>query len=166
MMKERRPGAGFPKHLVLPGLWPSFDDDRIDLFCSLRGRLSAELILLAILKPDSRERLCSSQSFAPTITMKLYVGNLSAETTQNDLERLFRQHGQVGEVSLMMDKTTGKSRGFGFVTMTDKADAEAAMTAVSGQDLNGRAVTVSEARASEERPRPYGATRSFHGKRS
>ncbi len=99
------------------------------------------------------------------MTMKLYVGNLSPETTQNDLERLFQQHGQVGEVLLMMDKTTGKSRGFGFVTMTDKASAEAAIAAVSGQDLNGRALTVSEARALEERPRPYGATRSFHGNR-
>jgi cold-inducible RNA-binding protein len=97
--------------------------------------------------------------------MKLYVGNLSFETTENDLQDLFEQHGQVSEVALMMDRMTGKSRGFAFVTMNDKAQAEAAMMALNGKELGGRTLTVNEARAREERPRPYKAQRSFAGNR-
>ena len=96
--------------------------------------------------------------------MKLYVGNLSFETTENDLQDLFEQHGQVSEVSLMMDRMTGKSRGFAFVTMNDKPQAEAAMTALNGKEFNGRTLSVSEARAREERPR-HGAKRHFEGNR-
>lgn len=88
--------------------------------------------------------------------MKLYVGNLSFETTENDLQDLFDQHGQVNEVSLMMDRMTGRSRGFAFVTMNDKAQAEAAITALNGKDLNGRTISVSEARPREDRPRTGG----------
>jgi len=97
--------------------------------------------------------------------MKLYVGNLSFETTENDLQDLFEQHGQVGEVKLMMDRMTGKSRGFAFLTMNDNAQATAAMSALNGKDLNGRPLTVNEARPREERPGPYGANRSFAGNR-
>ena len=99
--------------------------------------------------------------------MKLYVGNLSFETTENDLQDLFEQHGQVGEVALMTDRMTGKSRGFAFVTMNDKAQAESAMAATNGTELNGRALSVSEARPREERPRSYGGGngRSFSGNR-
>ena len=88
--------------------------------------------------------------------MKLYVGNLSFETTENDLQDLFEQHGQVSEVALMMDRMTGKSRGFAFVTMNDKAQADAAMAALNGKEFAGRTLTVNEARAREERPRPSG----------
>jgi cold-inducible RNA-binding protein len=97
--------------------------------------------------------------------MKLYVGNLSFETTENDLQDLFEKHGTVNEVHLMMDKMTGKSRGFAFVTMNDNAQASTAMTALNGQELNGRALNVNEARPREDRPRPYGAKRSFAGNR-
>jgi cold-inducible RNA-binding protein len=97
--------------------------------------------------------------------MKLYVGNLAFETTENDLQDLFEQHGQVNEVTLMMDRMTGKSRGFAFVTMNDKAQADAALAALNGKELAGRALTVNEARAREERPRPYGTKRSFAGNR-
>ena len=96
--------------------------------------------------------------------MKLYVGNLSFESTENDLQDLFQQHGTVNEVHLMMDRMTGKSRGFAFVTMNENAEAEAAKNALNGYELNGRALTVNEARPREERPRPYGANRSFAGK--
>ncbi len=96
--------------------------------------------------------------------MKLYVGNLSFETTENDLQDLFEQHGKVGEVSLMMDRMTGKSRGFAFISMSDNTEATAAMTALNGKEIGGRTLTVNEARAREERPRPYGADRSFAGK--
>lgn len=98
--------------------------------------------------------------------MKLYVGNLSFETTENDLQDLFDQHGTVNEVALMTDRMTGKSRGFAFVTMNDKAQAEAAIAAANGTELNGRALNVSEARPREDRPRSFqGGNRSFTGNR-
>jgi len=97
--------------------------------------------------------------------MKLYVGNLAFETTENDLQDLFEQHGQVSEVKLMMDRMTGKSRGFAFITMNDNAQATAAMSALNGRELNGRNLSVNEARPREDRPRPYGANRSFAGNR-
>ena len=91
--------------------------------------------------------------------MKLYVGNLSFETTENDLQDLFEQHGKVSEVALMMDRMSGKSRGFAFVTMGDNAEASAAMTALNGKEVGGRTLTVNEARAREERPRPFAGNR-------
>ena len=97
--------------------------------------------------------------------MKLYIGNLSFESTENDLQDLFEQHGTVNEVHLMMDRITGKPRGFAFVTMNDDTQANAAMSALNGKDVNGRPLTVNEARPREERPRPYGAKRSFAGNR-
>src|SRR5712691_303477 len=97
--------------------------------------------------------------------MKLYVGNLAFETTENDLQDLFEQHGQVSEVTLMMDRMTGKSRGFAFITMNDKAQGEAAMAALNGKELAGRTLNVNEARPREERPRSYGGNRQFAGNR-
>ena len=85
--------------------------------------------------------------------MKLYVGNLSFDTTENDLQDLFEQHGQVSDVALINDRATGRSRGFGFVTMPDTVSATAAMNAVNGTELQGRSLTVNEAKAREERPR-------------
>ena len=96
--------------------------------------------------------------------MKLYVGNLSFETTENDLQDLFEQHGAVNEVRLMMDRMTGKSRGFAFVTMNDAGQANAAMSALNGRELNGRTLTVNEARPREERPHG-GGRRPFAGNR-
>jgi cold-inducible RNA-binding protein len=95
--------------------------------------------------------------------MKLYVGNLSFETTENDLQDLFEQHGAVNEVHLMMDRVTGKSRGFAFVTMNDDAQAKAAMTATNGKELNGRALRIDEARPRENNAggRPSGPRRNF-----
>ncbi len=84
--------------------------------------------------------------------MKLYVGNLSFDTTENDLQDLFEKHGQVTEVKLVTDRMTAKSRGFAFVTMAAAAEGNAAMTALNGKDFGGRALTVNEARAREERP--------------
>jgi len=95
--------------------------------------------------------------------MKLYVGNLSFETTENDLQDLFEQHGAVNEVSLMMDRMTGKSRGFAFITMNDDTQAKAAISALNGRELNGRALNVSEARPREDHPRSGGGKRSFSG---
>src|SRR5260370_1267389 len=84
--------------------------------------------------------------------MKLYVGNLSFDTTENDLQDLFEQHGKVAEVALMMDRMTGKSRGFAFVTMNDTTEANAAMVAINGKELCSRALAVNETRPREERP--------------
>jgi RNA recognition motif-containing protein len=83
--------------------------------------------------------------------MKLYIGNLSFETTENDLQDMFEQHGKVMEVALMMDRTTGRSRGFAFVTMNDATEGNAAMNAFNGKEVQG--LTVNEARPREERPR-------------
>ena len=94
----------------------------------------------------------------------MYVGNLSFETTENDLQDLFEQHGTVNDVYLMMDRFTAKSRGFAFVTMNVGAQANAAVAALNGHELNGRALTVNEARPREERPRPHGGgKRQFAG---
>jgi len=87
--------------------------------------------------------------------MKLYVGNLSFETTDNDLRDLFAQHGTVTDVAILTDRETGRSRGFGFVTMGDATAANAAISALNGKEVSGRALTVNEARAREERPRQF-----------
>jgi len=83
---------------------------------------------------------------------KLYVGNLSFNTTETDLQDYFAQAGPVSEVLLVQDKFTGKSRGFAFVTMGSDADAQTAITQLHGKTFDGRALTVNEARPREERP--------------
>ena len=83
---------------------------------------------------------------------KLYVGNLSFNTTETDLQDMFAAVGPVQEVTLMQDKFTGKSRGFAFVTMTTEADAQKAITEFNGKTVEGRPLTVNEARPREPRP--------------
>jgi RNA recognition motif-containing protein len=88
---------------------------------------------------------------------KLFVGNLSFNTTQNQLQDLFAAHGNVIEVDVIMDKFSGRPRGFGFVTMDSKEAAEAAIQGLNGKQVDGRAMTVNEARPREERaPRSGG----------
>ena len=87
---------------------------------------------------------------------KLFVGNLSFNSTENQLQDLFAAHGTVLEVDLIMDKFTGRPRGFAFVTMDNKEGAEAACQALNGKDFEGRALTVNEARPREDRPRNSG----------
>jgi cold-inducible RNA-binding protein len=82
---------------------------------------------------------------------KLFVGNLSFNTTENDLQDAFAAHGTVTETNLMMDRTTGRPRGFGFVTMSSDEEANTAMEALNGQSVDGRALTVNIARPREER---------------
>ncbi len=91
--------------------------------------------------------------------MKLYVGNLSFETTENELRSLFEQHGTVTDVAILNDRDTGRSRGFGFVTFSDASGANAAISALNGKEVQGRALTVNEARAREERPREFSGGR-------
>jgi RNA recognition motif-containing protein len=82
---------------------------------------------------------------------KLFVGNLSFQTSEIALEDAFKAHGDVTEVNLMVDKMTGRSRGFAFVTMASDDAAQAAIAALHGQQLDGRALTVNVARPREER---------------
>lgn len=102
---------------------------------------------------------------------KLYVGNLSFDVTENDLQDAFSKHGPVTEVSLVVDKMTQRPRGFAFVTMETKEGADAAIKALNGLDWHGRKVTVNEARPREDRPRDgggrgHGGGRSGGGGRS
>jgi cold-inducible RNA-binding protein len=104
---------------------------------------------------NSREK--GSQSISKVImSTKLFVGNLSFNTTENQLQDLFAAHGNVIEVDVIMDKFSGRPRGFGFVTMETKEAADAAVQALNGKDIDGRALTVNEARPREERPRSGG----------
>ena len=85
------------------------------------------------------------------MSTKLFVGNLSFDVTENDLQDAFAAHGTVAEANLMMDRTTGRPRGFGFVTMSSPEEAKKAIDALNGSMLGGRNLTVNEARPREER---------------
>lgn len=85
------------------------------------------------------------------MSTKLFVGNLSFNTTENDLQDAFAAHGPVTSVDLIMDKMSGRPRGFAFITMETKEGAEAAIQAMNGAQLDGRALTVNIARPREER---------------
>ncbi|PYK08742.1 MAG: RNA-binding protein [Verrucomicrobia bacterium] len=93
---------------------------------------------------------------------KLYVGNLPFNTTENELQELFAQAGAVQEVTLMQDRFTGKSRGFAFVTMGSDEDAQNAISKLNGHAIEGRQLTVNEARPRESRP-PGGGGRGYGG---
>jgi cold-inducible RNA-binding protein len=86
------------------------------------------------------------------MSTKLFVGNLSFNTTENDLQDAFAAHGSVVETNLMMDKMSGRPRGFAFVTMSTPEEAQKAIDALNGKELDGRALTVNIARPREERP--------------
>jgi cold-inducible RNA-binding protein len=85
------------------------------------------------------------------MTMKLYVGNLAFETSGDDLKTLFAQAGTVESVSLIEDRETGRSRGFGFVEMSSKEEGAAAIQQFNGKELGGRALNVNEAKPREDR---------------
>jgi cold-inducible RNA-binding protein len=85
------------------------------------------------------------------MTMKLYVGNLSFQTSSDDLQTLFAQAGTVESVSLIEDRETGRSRGFGFVEMSSKEEGAAAIQQFNGKDVGGRALNVNEAKPREDR---------------
>ena len=87
---------------------------------------------------------------------KLYVGNLSYNVRDEDLQQAFAQYGSVSSAKVMMDRDTGRSKGFGFVEMGSDAEAQAAINGMNGQSLDGRAIVVNEARPREERPGGFG----------
>jgi cold-inducible RNA-binding protein len=94
---------------------------------------------------------------------KLYVGNLSFNTTETDLMDLFAQAGTVSEAMIMQDRFTGKSRGFAFVTMGSDAEAAEAVNKFHGKTIDGRPLTVNEARPKEDRPRTGGGGGGYGG---
>ena len=94
---------------------------------------------------------------------KLYVGNLAYGVRDDGLLQAFAQFGTVTSAKVMMDRDTGRSKGFGFVEMGSDAEAQAAINGMNGQPLEGRAVVVNEARPREERPGGYGGGRSGGG---
>ena len=102
------------------------------------------------------------------MSTKLFVGNLSYNTTENDLQEAFSAHGQVVEANLMMDRMTGRSRGFAFITYNTAEEAQKAIAAMNGAQMDGRPLTVNIARPKEERPaggggRDRGPRRDFGG---
>jgi RNA recognition motif-containing protein len=94
---------------------------------------------------------------------KLFVGNLSFNTTENDLQDAFAAHGTVTETNLMMDRATGRPRGFGFVTMSSAEEAQKAIDALNGKEIDGRALTVNVAKPREERSGGGGGGRGYGG---
>jgi len=82
---------------------------------------------------------------------KLYVGNLGYSVTNGDLEKMFEPHGRVQSAQVIMDRDTGRSKGFGFVEMGSDQEAQAAITAMNGKDMDGRQLTVNEAKPREDR---------------
>jgi RNA recognition motif-containing protein len=94
---------------------------------------------------------------------KLFVGNLSFNTTENDLQDAFAAHGTVIETNLMMDRETGRPRGFGFITMSSPEEAQKAIDALNGKEIDGRALTVNVAKPREERSGGGGGGRGYGG---
>jgi RNA recognition motif-containing protein len=92
---------------------------------------------------------------------KLFVGNLSFNTTENDLQDAFAAHGTVVEAKLMTDRESGRSRGFGFVTMSTAEEAEKAISALNGASMDSRSLTVNVAKPREERGGTAGKSRSY-----
>jgi RNA recognition motif-containing protein len=84
--------------------------------------------------------------------MRLYVGNLAYSVTSQSLEQLFSEYGQVKDATVVQDRDTGRSKGFGFVEMNDNSQAQAAIQGLNLKEVDGRCLTVNEARPREERP--------------
>ena len=95
--------------------------------------------------------------------MNIYVGNLSFSVSETDLREAFAAYGQVATASIIKDKFSGESRGFGFVEMPTKEEAEKAIAALNGKDLKGRTMTVNEAKPRTDRPRTGGGRGGFGG---
>jgi RNA recognition motif-containing protein len=95
--------------------------------------------------------------------MNIYVGNLSRDVTEEDLQKAFAEFGQVESVNLIKDRFSGEARGFGFVEMPSKDEAEAAITGLNGQDLQGRALNVNEAQPKKDTRSGGGGGRGGYG---
>ena len=109
-------------------------------------------MLHVVHEPASTE----SVSHLEASSVRIYVGNLSYDTTQEDLRELFAQHGEVSDLHVPTDRETGRPRGFAFVEMPDDGQAQAAIDALNGKDVGGRELTVNKARERSDRPRGGG----------
>ena len=96
---------------------------------------------------------------------KLYVGNLSFDTTDQELEQAFSEHGEIASAIVVKDRQTDRSRGFGFVEFAQEADAQTAKEAMNDKELGGRALKVDEARAPKERSRDSGGSGGGYNRR-
>ena len=94
------------------------------------------------------------------MSTKIYVGNLSYEADNASLDQMFKPYGTVASAQVIMDRDSGRSKGFGFVEMGSSDEAKAAIGALNGTEINGRAVTVNEAKPREDRPRSGGGQRN------
>lgn len=99
------------------------------------------------------------------MSKKLYVGGLPYSVTDERLEEVFGEHGTIESARVITDRDTGRSRGFGFVEMENQAEAESAIAALNGTDLDGRTLTVNEARPREDRSGGFGGSRGGGGNR-
>ena len=97
--------------------------------------------------------------------MNIYVGNLSRDVSESELKEAFQAFGEIQSCNIIKDKFTGESRGFGFVEMPNKEEAEKAIAALNGKDMKGRNLTVNEARPRTDRPRTGGGRGGFGGRR-
>src|SRR5579864_8185242 len=112
-------------------------------------------LLTAPTPPSRRSDLCS---WSQQMGKKLYVGNLGYGVTDSDLQTMFQAHGTVQSAQVVMDRDAGRSKGFGFVEMGSDQEAQAAIAALNGKEVEGRALTVNEAR-----PKTEGGGRGGHG---
>jgi cold-inducible RNA-binding protein len=143
------------------------------LSVSKSGKSSGELGSVMIRNPivgNSIGAKVDLQNITNMSNNKLFVGNLSFNTTENDLQDTFAAHGTVLETNLMMDRESGRPRGFGFVTMSTPEEAQKAVDALNGVSIDGRALTVNAAKPREERSGGgggggggYGGGRREHG---
>jgi cold-inducible RNA-binding protein len=117
------------------------------------------------LKPDAREHYGERRTVLDSLHMstKLFVGNLDFKITENDLQDAFAAHGNVIEANLVTDRTTGRPRGFAFVTMGSPEEAQKAIDALNGKDLGGRTLNVNIARPREERSGGGGGRSGYGG---
>ena len=95
------------------------------------------------------------------MSTKIYVGNLSYEADNASLDQMFKPYGTVASAQVIMDRDSGRSKGFGFVEMGTSEEATAAIGALNGTEINGRAVTVNEAKPREDRPRSGGSRNRY-----
>ena len=112
-------------------------------------------------KIDSVKSKLLKRKYRKKMETKLYVGNMSAESTEEEIRTLFSEAGTVGTVELIMDRQTGKPKGFGFLTMSSQAEAEKAISLFDGKDVKTRALKVNIAKPREERP-PLGGRSGMH----
>ena len=136
------------------------------LSLSRHGESSSELCSVMILDPafgNSLWKVTVCRTVKHHMSNKLFVGNLSFNTTENDLNDAFAAHGTVTETNLMMDRMTNRPRGFGFVTMGSAEEAQKAIDGLNGKDMDGRALTVNIAKPREERSGGGGGRREYGG---